>query len=85
MRLGFSLQEKEIQVDEDLPNFFTTILLSQADEIVNEEKNNDNEMKCDYIFELLKHQNADVDPSLKTELIKAQLNVTGSSKEYTEL
>ena len=39
MRLGFSLQEKEIQVDEDLPNFFTTILLSQADEIVNEEKN----------------------------------------------
>lgn len=27
MRLGFSLQEKEIQVDEDLPNFFDTILL----------------------------------------------------------
>jgi len=38
MSLGFSLQEKEIQVDEDLPNFFSTILLSQADELVNEEK-----------------------------------------------
>jgi len=39
MRLGFSLQEKEIKVDEDLPNFFDTILLNQADELVNEEKN----------------------------------------------
>ena len=37
--MGFSLQKKEIEVDEDLPNFFKTILLSQADEIVNEEKN----------------------------------------------
>lgn len=37
--LGFSLQEKEIEVDEDLPNFFHTILLSQADELVEEEKN----------------------------------------------
>jgi len=36
---GFSLQEKEIVVDEDLPNFFATILLSQADELVEEEKN----------------------------------------------
>ena len=39
MVLHFSLQEKEIKVDEDLPNFFDTILLSQADELVNEEKN----------------------------------------------
>lgn len=37
--LGFSLQDKEIEVDEDLPNFFDTILLSQADELVEEEKN----------------------------------------------
>jgi hypothetical protein len=28
MLWGFSLQEKEIEVDEDLPNFFRTILLS---------------------------------------------------------
>jgi len=28
MKLGFSLQEKEIEVDEDLPNFFDVILLS---------------------------------------------------------
>lgn len=38
-RLGFSLQKKEIEVDEDLPNFFKTILLNQADEIVQEEVN----------------------------------------------
>jgi hypothetical protein len=39
MLWGFSLQEKEIVVDEDLPNFFKTILLSQAEELVEEEKN----------------------------------------------
>lgn len=39
MKWGFSLQQKEIEVDEDLPNFFDTVLLSQADELVNEEKN----------------------------------------------
>jgi len=39
MKWGFSLQEKKIEVDEDLPNFFDTILLSAADEIVLEEEN----------------------------------------------
>ena len=39
MELGFSLQKKEILVDEDLPNFFDTILLSKADELVKEEEN----------------------------------------------
>ena len=38
-KLGFSLQKKEIKVDEDLPDFFDTILLSCADELVNEEQN----------------------------------------------
>ena len=36
---GFALQSKEIKVDEDLPQFFTTIRLGQADEIVLEEEN----------------------------------------------
>lgn len=36
---GFALQRKEIKVDEDLPNFFSTIRLNQADEIVLEEQN----------------------------------------------
>jgi len=39
MQWGFSLQEKEIEVDEDLPNFFTCVKLSQADEVVLEENN----------------------------------------------
>lgn len=33
------MQEKDIEVDEDLPNFFKSIKLSQADEILAEEKN----------------------------------------------
>jgi len=36
---GFALQSKEIKVDEDLPLFFKTIRLNQADEIVLEEEN----------------------------------------------
>merc|ERR1712086_1056805 len=35
---GFSLQRVEIEVDENLPNFFNSIKLSQADEIVLEEQ-----------------------------------------------
>ena len=37
--LGFTLQWKEIEVDEDLPNFFHAIKLSHADEIVLEAQN----------------------------------------------
>jgi len=33
------MASKEIQVDEDLPNFFTSIKLSQADEVVLEYQN----------------------------------------------
>lgn len=32
------MQAKNFEVDEDLPNFFETITLGQADMIVNEEK-----------------------------------------------
>jgi len=39
MEWGFSLQKGEIEVDEDLPNFFTSVKLSQADEVVKEEEN----------------------------------------------
>ena len=38
-RWGFALQEKDITVDEDLPNFFKCIRLSQAYEVIAEEKN----------------------------------------------
>ncbi len=36
---GFSMQGKEIEVDEDLPNFFDTIKLSMAEEIISENNN----------------------------------------------
>jgi len=39
MQWGFALQSKEIEVDEDLPSFLTTVKLSQADEILFEEEN----------------------------------------------
>lgn len=34
--LGFAMTSKDIEVDEDLPNFFKTVKLSQADELVKE-------------------------------------------------
>lgn len=34
---GFSAMSKEIEVDEDLPNFFSSITLRQANEMVMEE------------------------------------------------
>jgi len=37
--LGFSMQGKEIEVDEDLPNFFDTIKLSMAEVIISENNN----------------------------------------------
>ena len=36
---GFGMQRKDIEVDEDLPNFFDSIKLSQADEVIAEEEN----------------------------------------------
>ena len=46
MKLGFTLQSKQLEVDEDLPPFLTTVKLSQADEIIMEEKN----MRFNYGF-----------------------------------
>lgn len=37
-RWGFTMEEKEIKVDEGLPNFFEAVTLSQADQIVKLEK-----------------------------------------------
>jgi len=45
---GFSLQQKEIMVDEDLPNFFSAVRLNQADEIINECDN----LRDNYGFEI---------------------------------
>lgn len=47
-RLGFSMAQSEIEVDEDLPNFFSAIKISHADEIVQEAKN----MRENYGFEI---------------------------------
>lgn len=33
IRLGFTLGQKDIEIDEDLPNFFKAVTLSQADEV----------------------------------------------------
>ena len=33
------MMKKDIEVDEDLPNFFNVVKLSQADEVVLEEQN----------------------------------------------
>ena len=38
-KLGFTLSSKDITVDEDLPDFFDCIKLSQADEVVLESRN----------------------------------------------
>jgi hypothetical protein len=40
--MGYGMQRKEIEVDEDLPPFFEAIRLSQADEIIAEEENMQN-------------------------------------------
>lgn len=39
MRWGFTMQSCEIKVDEDLPNFFKSVKLTQADELIAENKN----------------------------------------------
>lgn len=41
------MSSKDIEVDEDLPNFFEAVKLSQADELIEENKN----MKENYLFE----------------------------------
>ena len=46
MKWGFALSDQEIEVDEDLPNFFKSVKLSQADEIIAEESN----MKANFGF-----------------------------------
>jgi len=42
MKWGFAMASKEIKVDEDLPNFFKSVKLSQADELVKENINMQN-------------------------------------------
>jgi hypothetical protein len=40
---------KDIEVDEDLPNFFDAIMLSQADEIVKEAQNLKSEYNVEFV------------------------------------
>lgn len=46
--MGYGMQQKDIEVDEDLPSFFDAIRLSQADEIIAEEEN----MQTNYGFQI---------------------------------
>lgn len=39
MKLGFTMQAKQLEVDEDLPDFLTTVKLQHANEILAEEAN----------------------------------------------
>lgn len=39
MKWGFAMASKDIKVDEDLPNFFKSVKLSQADELIHENTN----------------------------------------------
>jgi hypothetical protein len=39
MKLGFTMQAKDMEVDEDLPPFLETVKLAHADELLSEEKN----------------------------------------------
>jgi hypothetical protein len=48
MKWGFDMTSTEIKVDEDLPNFFKSVKLSQADEVVLENEN----MKTNFLFNL---------------------------------
>jgi hypothetical protein len=48
MKWGFAMASSEIKVDEDLPNFFKSVKLSQADEVVIENEN----MKANFLFSM---------------------------------
>lgn len=54
--LGWGMSEKDIDVDEDLPNFFRSIKLSQADEIVMEMDN----MRQNFGFEHMDPDTVDI-------------------------
>jgi len=34
LKWGFTMSQDELEVDEDLPNFFTALLLSEADKVL---------------------------------------------------
>jgi len=51
-KCGFSLSTKDINVDEDLPNFFEAIKFSQANELIHEFHN----MRDNYGFEIYNPQ-----------------------------
>jgi len=48
LKWGFSMSQEEMEVDEDLPNFFTALMISEADKILAENK----QMMTEFGFEL---------------------------------
>lgn len=48
LKWGFTMSQDEMEVDEDLPNFFTALLISEADKILAENK----QMMTEFGFEL---------------------------------
>lgn len=48
-KLGFTLSQEDIIVNEDLPNFYTSIKLKQADQVIMESDN----LKTNYGLEIV--------------------------------
>jgi len=48
LKWGFSMSQEAMEVDEDLPNFFTALMLSEAEKVLSENR----QMMTEYGFEL---------------------------------
>ena len=48
LKWGFSMSQDEMEVDEDLPNFFTALMLSEAEKVISENR----QMMQEFGFEL---------------------------------
>lgn len=38
LKWGFTMSQEEMEVDEDLPNFFTALMLSEAEKVISENR-----------------------------------------------
>lgn len=48
LKWGFTMSQDELEVDEDLPNFFTALMLTEAEKVISENR----QMMTEYGFEL---------------------------------
>ena len=54
-RWGFTFSQKDIRVDEDLPDFYSALRLANGDELIDREEM----LKEKYGFEILDHETVD--------------------------